>query len=134
MITPSVSTVDPNWNTLRMTTFEGSCGALTETGCIRFGTLYPETITVEPGNTYYLLLHFVDTLNPGLVTGEVSFTAIPAPDNDLCQNAVEITEAQTNFTINISGATPDGTATCSGDIYASVWYTFTTGEAGDLRI
>ncbi len=123
--------------TARIQLFSGTCGSLTNLGCVSTNVLYtsvtyPAGLTV--GTTYYVRIYSNTTVPTSASTAwDFSICITDPPVNDLCANAVNLTSgvACTNVTGTINSATASGgpASGCSGTVKYDVWYTFTAQSA-----
>ncbi|RYY35926.1 MAG: T9SS type A sorting domain-containing protein [Sphingobacteriaceae bacterium] len=129
-------------NTTVINVYSGSCGALTNLGCLTSASgaingVLPTTI----GTTYYIRVYS----SVATATTSTNFTLCintppPPPANDVCSGAIVIpptgpfpylTGATTN---TYASATGDPAASCQANTNRGVWYSFTPSTTGFYTI
>lgn len=127
-----------------LTVYDGSCGTLTEVAC-KDDDLYGfmgeslQLNDLSPGSTYYVCISG-KSAEFGLERGEHCVKVIEGdvspniPSNDICSNAIEITDGPCVFGTNVS-ATFDGPEPSRNvKSRASIWYYFTANSDGEVSI
>ena len=128
----TTATVTPTW------VMANNGSSFTSTGAGEIGdyttayTTYPTTLATTTTTATGVTLA---TGSNKIVVGNTSAVYAAPPANDNCTGAIALTVDAAPITGNVTGATQSiASAPCAGTANDDVWYSFTTGVAGNYNI
>lgn len=118
---------------LVLSAYRGSCGSLNEVACTTFddATMPYTLMGLVPGQLYYFRISA--SIFDEYFDFDLCLTGTPAPDNDVCENAVLLPVSTDLECIDpIAGSTlaavTPGALDCEANPVQDVWYTFTASN------